>query len=109
MAVERAREHAGHLHKIEVEVANQDQLQEAIEAGADVILLDNMTPAVIAEAVKFVRGNQQGRNILLEASGRITLDNIAEYARAGVDFISSGAITHSAPAVDISFKIARIA
>ena len=109
VAVRRAREQAGHLHKIEVEVGNQEQLQEAIDAGADVILLDNMNPAQIAEAVKFVRDNERGRNILLEASGRITLENVAEYARAGVDFISSGAITHSAPAVDISFKIARIA
>jgi nicotinate-nucleotide pyrophosphorylase (carboxylating) len=108
VAVRRAREQAGHLHKIEVEVGNQEQLQEAIDAGADVILLDNMDPAQIAESVKFVRDNERGRNILLEASGRITLENVVEYARAGVDFISSGAITHSAPAVDISFKIARI-
>lgn len=104
-AVKRAREQAGHLHKIEVEVSNFDQLQEAIEAGADIILLDNMKPDMVAEAVKQVRASEQGRHILLEASGRITLENIAEYGRAGVDFISSGAITHSAPAVDISFKI----
>lgn len=104
-AVKRSREQAGHLHKIEVEVSNQEQLQEAIEAGADVILLDNMTPATIAEMVKIVRQNERGRHIMLEASGRINLENVAEYARAGVDLISSGAITHSAPAVDISFKI----
>jgi nicotinate-nucleotide pyrophosphorylase (carboxylating) len=107
-AVKRAREHAGHLHKIEVEVGNQEQLQEALDAGADVILLDNMSPAAVSEAVKFVRRHEKGSRVLLEASGNITLDNIAEYARAGVDFISAGAVTHSAPAVDISFKIARM-
>lgn len=103
--VRRARERAGHLHKVEVEVSNQEQLQEAIDAGADVIMLDNMTPQEATEAVKMVRQHERGKQIILEASGNITLETIASYANAGVDIISSGAITHSAPAVDISFKI----
>lgn len=104
-AIKRARERAGHLHKIEVEVATFEQLNEAINFGADIIMLDNMKPAQVKEAVEIVRKSEQGKYILLEASGGITLENVAEYAKAGVDLISIGAITHSAPAVDISFKI----
>lgn len=104
-AVKRARERAGHLHKIEVEVANFDQLNEAITVGADIIMLDNMQPSQVKEAVEIVRKSERGKYILLEASGGITLENVAEYAKAGVDLISIGAITHSAPSVDISFKI----
>jgi len=102
-AVKRARDRAGHLHKIEVEVATFEQLQEAINVGADIIMLDNMNPIQVAEAVQIVRKTE--KNILLEASGGITLENVADYAKAGVDLISIGAITHSAQAVDISFKI----
>ncbi|MFY9224495.1 MAG: carboxylating nicotinate-nucleotide diphosphorylase [Blastocatellia bacterium] len=104
-AIKRARERAGHLHKIEVEVATFEQLNEAINFGADIIMLDNMKPAQVKEAVEIVRKSERGKYILLEASGGITLENVAEYAKAGVDLISIGAITHSAPAVDISFKI----
>ncbi len=104
-AIKRARERAGHLHKIEVEVSNFEQLQEAIDLAADIIMLDNMKPAQVAEAVEIVRKSERGKYILLEASGGITLENVADYAKAGVDLISIGAITHSAPAVDISFKI----
>lgn len=104
-AVKRARDRAGHLHKIEVEVANFEQLQEAINVGADIIMLDNMQPTQVAEAVQIVRKSERGKYILLEASGGITLENVADYARAGVDLISIGALTHSAPAMDISFKI----
>ena len=104
-AIKRARERAGHLHKIEVEVATFEQLNEAINFGADIIMLDNMKPAQVKEAVEIVRKSERGKYILLEASGGITLENVAEYAKTGVDLISIGAITHSAPAVDISFKI----
>ena len=104
--VRRAREVVGHLHKIEVEVASLAQVREALNAKADILLLDNMTPEKVREAVEVVRAAEpHDRRTLLEASGGITLGNIREYAEAGVDLISIGAITHSAPAVDISFKI----
>ncbi|MBL8149077.1 MAG: carboxylating nicotinate-nucleotide diphosphorylase [Blastocatellia bacterium] len=105
-AIALARENSTHMLKIEVEVANRDQLIEALESKADVILLDNMSVEAVNESVKFIKENGQNRNIIVEASGNISLDNIAEYARTGVDLISVGALTHSAPAVDISFKIA---
>jgi nicotinate-nucleotide pyrophosphorylase (carboxylating) len=105
-AVRRAREGAGHLHKIEVEVATLDQVGEALEAKADILLLDNMTPEMVNQAVEMVERNQpNGRRTLTEASGGINLGNVRAYAEAGVDMISIGALTHSAPAVDISFKI----
>ncbi len=105
-AVNRARDSAGHLHKIEVEVSNLEQVREALAANADVLLLDNMTPAQVRQAVDLVKaGNESGRKTLTEASGMINIDNVREYAEAGVDLISIGAITHSAPAVDISFKL----
>jgi nicotinate-nucleotide pyrophosphorylase (carboxylating) len=108
-AIRRARAHAGHLNKIEVEVASLEQLNEALQAQADVILLDNMTPEQTAAAVAVVReAEKNGQRILLEASGGITLDNVAAYAQAGVDMISIGALTHSVKAVDISFKISLI-
>ncbi|MEP7337419.1 MAG: carboxylating nicotinate-nucleotide diphosphorylase [Acidobacteriota bacterium] len=105
-AVRRAKEAAGHLHKIEVEVATLDQVKEALQAKADILLLDNMTPEMIRQAVEIVTAHEPGdRRTLLEASGGITLANVRAYAEAGVDMISIGALTHSAPAVDISFKI----
>ncbi len=105
-AVRRAREAAGHLHKIEVEVANFDQLKEALRAGADIIMLDNMTPEMVKQCVEIVTEfEQEKRRTLLEVSGGINLDNVRAYAEAGADLISIGALTHSAPAVDISFKI----
>ena len=105
-AVRRAREVAGHLHKIEVEVASLEQVREALQARADILLLDNMTPAMVREAVALVRQHEpEERRTLTEASGGITLANVREYAEAGADLISIGALTHSAPAVDISFKI----
>jgi nicotinate-nucleotide pyrophosphorylase (carboxylating) len=105
-AVRRAKEAAGHLHKIEVEVATLDQVKEALAAKADILLLDNMTPELIRQAVQIVEEHEpEERRTLLEASGGITLTNVRAYAEAGVDMISIGAITHSAPAVDISFKI----
>lgn len=107
-AITRAREYASHLLKIEVEVSSMAQLKEAVKAGADVILLDNMSVKQVKECVEYVRKQSTGRQILIEASGNITLETIAEYAQTGVDLISSGAITHSAPAVDISFKISPL-
>jgi nicotinate-nucleotide pyrophosphorylase (carboxylating) len=102
-AVERARRHVGHLHKIEVEVSNLDDLREALAVTADVILLDNMPAPIVREAVQIARAQHPA--VVLEASGGITLENVRQYAEAGVDYISVGALTHSAPAVDISFKI----
>jgi nicotinate-nucleotide pyrophosphorylase (carboxylating) len=105
-AVRRAREVAGHLHKIEVEVASLEQVREALEAKADILLLDNMSPEMVGDAVQIVSAREgDTRRTLLEASGGINLSNARQYAEAGVDLISIGALTHSAPAVDISFKI----
>jgi nicotinate-nucleotide pyrophosphorylase (carboxylating) len=105
-AVRRAREVVGHLHKIEVEVATLDQVREALKIKADILLLDNMSPDMVRQAVEIVReAEPDERRTLLEASGGITLDNVRAYAEAGVDLISIGALTHSAPSVDISFKI----
>jgi nicotinate-nucleotide pyrophosphorylase (carboxylating) len=105
-AVRRSREAAGHLHKIEVEVATLEQVKEALDARADILLLDNMTPETVAQAVRIAREREGGAGrTLLEASGGISLSNVRQYAEAGVDLISIGALTHSAPSVDISFKI----
>lgn len=99
-AVGRAQKSAPHTSRIEVEVSTVQQITEALDAGADILLLDNMTPAEIADAVALIRGRA-----LVEASGGITFANIREYAEAGVDFISLGALTHSARSVDINMKI----
>jgi len=95
-AIERARAAAPHTAKIECEVDSLDQLDEALAAGADIVLLDNMPADVVARAVESARGRA-----LLEASGGITLARIAELARAGVDAISVGALTHSVQAADV--------
>ncbi|HVF86385.1 MAG TPA: carboxylating nicotinate-nucleotide diphosphorylase [Pyrinomonadaceae bacterium] len=102
-AVERARRSVGHLHKIEVEVSTQADLREAIESGADILLLDNLSPEETARSVELARS--LAPNVLLESSGGITFENVRAYADAGVDLISVGALTHSARARDISFKI----
>lgn len=102
-AVERARETVGHLHKIEVEVSTERDLREAIGSGADIILLDNQTPETTRKLVEVARALKA--DVTLESSGGITLDNVRAYAEAGVDLISIGALTHSARALDISFKI----
>jgi len=104
-AVSLARQAVSHLQKIEVEVEDFTQLREALAAGADTILLDNMTPEQTREAVHLVRQTPGGEHILLESSGGITLQTVRLYAEAGVDLISVGALTHSAPAVDISLEI----
>ncbi len=102
-AVERARKAVGHLHKVEVEVSRERDLRDAVEAGADILLLDNQTPEETRRLVEIARSLKP--DVLLESSGGITLENVREYALAGVDLISVGALTHSARAVDISFKI----
>lgn len=99
-AVAKARSHAGHMVKIEVEVDTLEQLREALREPIDAVLLDNMTPAVLAEAVRIVEGR-----VLTEASGGIRLENIRAVAEAGVDVISVGWITHSAPALDLGLDI----
>ncbi len=98
-AVRKARAGAAHTLRIEVEVENLAELKEALEAGADAVLLDNMSPAMMAEAVKINAGRA-----MLEASGGITLANVAEVAASGVDLISVGALTHSASSVDLSLN-----
>ena len=95
-AIERARAAAPHTAKIECEVDTLDQLDEALAAGADIVLLDNMPTAMVIEAVK-----RAGGRALTEVSGGITLARVAELARAGVDAISVGALTHSVPAADV--------
>lgn len=99
-AVEAARTNAPHTFKVEVEVTDLDQLREAIAAGADVVLLDNMPRELMREAVEIGRGK-----VIFEASGGVTLDNVREIAETGVDLISVGALTHSAAALDISLEL----
>jgi nicotinate-nucleotide pyrophosphorylase (carboxylating) len=99
--LERARAAAGHLVKIEIEVDTLDQLREVLDVGlADAVLLDNMAPATLRQAVELVAGK-----FPLEASGGITLDTIAAVAASGVDYASSGWITHSAPNIDVALDI----
>ncbi len=99
-ATRRAREFAHHLVKIEVEVTNLEELKEAIEAGADGVLLDNMDTPALKEAVKIA-----GDKVFTEASGGITFERIPELLNTGLDFASVGALTHSVNSVDISFEI----
>lgn len=83
----------------EIEVETLEQVKEAVEAGADIIMLDNMTPEVMKQAVELINGRAQ-----TECSGNITKENIQKIREIGVDFVSSGALTHSAPILDISMK-----
>lgn len=98
-AIEKAKENIPHTMKIEIEVETLGQMEEAIAAGADIVLLDNMDIAMLKEAVSRNKGR-----VVLEASGNITRTNIREIAKTGVDIISVGAITHSVKAMDISLK-----
>ena len=98
-AVALAREYAPFVRKIEIEVENLDMVKEAVEAGADIIMLDNMTPDEMKEAVRIIDGRAE-----TECSGNVTKENIARLTEIGVDYISSGALTHSAPILDISMK-----
>ena len=98
-AVAMAKEYAPFVRKIEIEVETMEQVKEAVEAGADIIMLDNMTPEMMKEAVELIAGRAQ-----TECSGNITKENIAKILETGVDFVSSGALTHSAPILDLSMK-----
>ena len=98
-AVEKARVRIPHTVKIEVETESLEQVKEALSAGADIIMLDNMKPETMKEAVSYINGKA-----LTEASGNITADNLAVVAKTGVDLISSGSLTHSVKAADISLK-----
>ena len=102
-AVSTAKKGAGHLRKVEVEAETIEQVKEAVKAGADAILLDNMDVDTLAEAVRIAR--RSNKKVILEASGNVTIRNVGKIAAAGVDFISVGALTHSAPALDMSLEI----
>ena len=98
-AINMAKEYAPFVRKIEVEVENIDMVKEAVEAGADIIMLDNMSHDVMKEAIDIIDGKAE-----IEISGNVTRENIAKLTDLGVDYISSGALTHSAPIMDISLK-----
>ena len=98
-AIQMAKAYAPFVRKIEIEVETLEQVKEAVEAGADIIMLDNMTPEVMKQAVDLIDGRAQ-----TECSGNITKENIQKIREIGVDFVSSGALTHSAPILDISMK-----
>ncbi len=99
-ALERAKAYAGHLRMIEVEVDSLDQLKEALPHGPHAVLLDNMSPDTLREAVAIAGGK-----VVLEASGGVNLDTVAAIAETGVDFISVGALTHSAPNLDLGMDV----
>ncbi|HYO14434.1 MAG TPA: carboxylating nicotinate-nucleotide diphosphorylase [Thermoanaerobaculia bacterium] len=101
-AVERARQRVGHMVKIELEVDSLDQLREALDLGVDVVLLDNMLPETLREAVRMARGKA-----VTEASGGITPKTAAAIAATGVDLLSVGWLTHSAPALDVALDVAE--
>lgn len=98
-AIAMAKEYAPFVRKIEVEVETLEMVKEAVEAGADIIMLDNMTPEVLQQAIDIIDGKAE-----IEISGNVTKENVEKYTSMGVDYISSGALTHSAPIMDISLK-----
>lgn len=98
-AIRMAKEYAPFVRKIEVEVENLDMVREAVEAGADIIMLDNMSPEDMREAILIIDGRAE-----TECSGNVTKENISRLTAIGVDYISSGALTHSSPILDISMK-----
>ena len=102
-AVQMAKAYAPFVRKIEVETENLDMVKEAVEAGADIIMLDNMTPEQMAEAIRLIDGRAK-----TECSGNITKENIKTITALGVDYVSSGALTHSAPILDISLKHLKV-
>ena len=102
-AVQMAKEYAPFVRKIEVEVENLDMVKEAVEAGADIIMLDNMSTEEMQEAIKIIDGRAE-----TECSGNMTKENIATITKLGVDYVSSGALTHSAPILDLSLKHLRV-
>ena len=102
-AVDAARAYAPFVRKIEVETENLDMVREAVDAGADIIMLDNMTPEEMEEAIRIIDGRAK-----TECSGNITKENIKTITALGVDYVSSGALTHSAPILDLSLKHLRV-
>jgi nicotinate-nucleotide pyrophosphorylase (carboxylating) len=104
-ALAAAQAARGRVAGIEIEVTNLEELRATLAHSPDIVLLDNMSPALVREAVAQVRTHDPTRKIRTEASGGITLANVRQFAEAGVDWISVGALTHSAPAVDLSFEI----
>ena len=102
-AILAAKAYAPFVRKIEVETENLDMVKEAVEAGADIIMLDNMTPEQMAEAIRLIDGRAK-----TECSGNITKENIKTITALGVDYVSSGALTHSAPILDISLKHLKV-
>lgn len=98
-AIEAARAYAPFVRKIEIEVETLQELQEALEAGADIVMLDNMSPEMLKEALAIAKGRAE-----TEISGNVTAENVRVYADLGADYISSGALTHSAPILDLSLK-----
>lgn len=102
-AIKAARNYAPFVRKIEVETENLAMVKEAVEAGADIIMLDNMTTEQMAEAIRLIDGRAE-----TECSGNITKENIETITRLGVDYVSSGALTHSAPILDISLKHLKV-
>lgn len=98
-AVEMAKEYAPFVRKIEVEVESLEMVKEAVEAGADIIMLDNMSVEMMKEAIAIINGRAE-----TECSGNVTKENVAKLTNIGVDYISSGALTHSAPILDLSLK-----
>ena len=102
-AVRMAREHAPFVRKVEVEVETIDQVREAVEAGADIIMLDNMDHATMAEAMRLIAGRAE-----VEVSGNVDADRLVDLVDLGVDYVSSGALTHSAPILDLSLKHLRV-
>ena len=102
-AIEAAKKYAPFVRKIEIETENLDMVKEAVEAGADIIMLDNMTPQEMEEAVKLIGGRAK-----TECSGNVTKENIKRITQIGVDYVSSGALTHSAPILDVSMKHLRV-
>ncbi len=102
-AIMAAKEYAPFVRKIEVETENLDMVKEAVEAGADIIMLDNMSPEEMEEAVKYIDGRAE-----TECSGNITNENIEKIKNIGIDYVSSGALTHSAPIMDLSLKHLKV-
>ena len=105
-ALKRARQNLPHVYRVEIEVKTLAELEEALEAGAEAVLLDNMDLETLRQAVTLAR--QRNPQVVLEASGGVSLENVRAVAETGVDLISIGRLTHSAPAVDLNLKLTRI-
>jgi nicotinate-nucleotide pyrophosphorylase (carboxylating) len=107
-AVKKVLDNVSFTKKVEIEVERVSQAIEAVEAGADIVMLDNMPPTEIQKTLKAIQSKGIRRQILIEASGGITIKNIVDYAKTGIDILSLGSLTHSAQAIDISLRITSI-